>query len=148
MKNLIAVDHKSRNVDLALLFVRIVIALLMFTHGIPKIANFSKDPVQFMNVMGMGPAMSLALTVFAEVFCSVLVLLGLATRLAVIPLIITMLVAAFHVHASDAFSKQEMSLHFLFVYVVLFILGSGKYSFDSLLLKRRQKPFNNPAFFR
>lgn len=89
-----------------------------------------------MDVFGMGTFMSLSLAVFAEVVCSALVLLGLGTRLAVIPLSITMLIAAFHVHIGDPFAKQEMSLHYLLVYVVLFILGSGKYSIDRFLSKK------------
>ena len=63
-----------------------------------------------MDVLGMGTTLSLGLAVFAEVVCSVLVLLGLGTRLAVIPLSITMLIVAFHVHMADPFAKQEMSL--------------------------------------
>ena len=47
-----------------------------------------------------------------------------------------MLIAAFHVHIGDPFAKQEMSLHYLLIYFVLFILGSGKYSLDSLLVKK------------
>ncbi len=136
MKKLFTVNHKTQNVDFALLIIRIAIALMMFTHGIPKMAKFSENPVQFIDVLGMGTTISLGLAVFAEVVCSVLVLFGLGTRLAVIPLIVTMLIAAFHVHIGDPFAKQEMSLHYLLVYVVLFILGSGKYSLDRFLFKR------------
>lgn len=108
----------------------------MLTHGLPKMSGFAYSPVKFMDVFGMGTFMSLSLAVFAEVVCSALVLLGLGTRLAVIPLSITMLIAAFHVHIGDPFAKQEMSLHYLLVYVVLFILGSGKYSIDRFLSKK------------
>ncbi|HXS58901.1 MAG TPA: DoxX family protein, partial [Hanamia sp.] len=98
----------------------------------------AETPVKFMDVFGMGAGISLSLAVFAEVICSVLVLVGLGTRLAVIPLIVTMLIAALHVHAGDPFAKQEMALHFLLVYVLLFMLGSGKYSFDSLFFKKQK----------
>jgi putative oxidoreductase len=63
-------------------------------------------------------------------------LLGFATRLAVIPLIITMLVVVFYVHADDPFSKQEMGLHYLLTYIMLLIMGSGKYSIDNLLYRK------------
>lgn len=138
MKKLFSIHHNTKNVDFTLLITRIVIALLMLTHGIPKLGKFAETPVQFMDIFGMGTQLSLGLAVFAEVFCSVLVLLGLGTRLAVIPLSITMLIVVLHVHADDPFAKQEMGWHFLLVYVVLFILGSGKYSLDSLLFKNRQ----------
>jgi putative oxidoreductase len=86
--------------------------------------------------MGMGPVFSLALTVFAEVLCSILILLGLGTRVAVIPLIVTMLVAVFYIHSQDPFVKQEMGLHYLLVYAALLISGSGRYSADFLIEKR------------
>jgi putative oxidoreductase len=138
MKKIFSTNHTTKNVDIALLITRIAIALLMLTHGIPKMAGLAETPVKFMDVFGMGAGISLSLAVFAEVICSVLVLVGLGTRLAVIPLIVTMLIAALHVHAGDPFAKQEMALHFLLVYVLLFMLGSGKYSFDGLFFKKQK----------
>lgn len=122
------------NLDSLLLIARIVIAALMLVHGIPKLLMlFSGEPVNFPGIMGMNPALSLTLAVFAEVLCSVLILFGLGTRLAVIPLIITMLIAVFYVHIADPFSKQELGLHYLLVYVLLFMSGSGRYSLDNIL---------------
>ncbi len=145
MRKLFTVNHSSQNIDFALLITRIVIALLMLTHGIPKMGKFAESPVQFMDIFGMGAPFSLGLTVFAEVFCSALVLLGLGTRLAVVPLSITMLIAVLHVHAGDPFAKQELGLHFLLVYVVLFILGSGKYSIDGLLANKTKQDLENKS---
>jgi putative oxidoreductase len=138
MKKLFSINHQTKNVDIALLITRIAIALLMLTHGIPKMAGLAESPVKFMDIFGMGASLSLGLAVFAEVFCSVLLLFGLGTRLAVIPLIVTMLIVVLHVHAGDPFAKQEMGVHFLLVYVLLFVLGSGRYSFDSLLFKNKK----------
>lgn len=120
----------------ALLLFRIGIALLMLTHGVPKLAQFfSGEPVAFANVLGMGQTISLVLAIFAEVFCSVLILLGMGTRLAAIPLIITMLVAVLHIHSGDPFARKEMGIHYLLAYVFLFMTGSGKYSLDYILAK-------------
>ena len=115
MKKLFGVSHKSKNVDFALLITRIAIALLMLTHGIPKMSGLAESPVKFMDIFGMGASLSLGLAVFAEVFCSVLLLVGLGTRFAVFPLIVTMLIAVLHVHGGDPFAKQEMAIHFLLV---------------------------------
>ena len=126
--------RQTANTDLAVLIARLGIAGLMLTHGIPKMLQlFSGEPVQFPGLLGMSPSLSLALAVFAEVFCSVLIAIGFRTRLAVIPLAVTMLVALLFIHAADPFAKQEPALHYLLVYVVLFITGSGKYSVDHLL---------------
>lgn len=134
MEKLFTTDTKAPNNDLALFVARITIALLMLTHGIPKMQMlFSGDPIQFPPVFGMSAGLSLALTVFAEVFCSILILVGFGTRLASVPLIITMLVAVFSIHAADVFAKKELAVLYLAVYVILFIAGSGKYSIDYLL---------------
>jgi len=111
----------------------------MLTHGLPKIALLEAEPVVFMDFMGLGAKMSLLLAIFAEVVCSVLIILGLGTRVAAIPLIITMMVAVFIVHSSDPFSTQEMGLLYLFGYLLLLIMGSGKYSMDSFISKTNVK---------
>mgnify|MGYP001209086349 CR=1 FL=1 len=142
MKRLLSVNKSATGTDIALLVARIGIAALMLTHGIPKMLMlFSGAPVQFPPVMGLSAELSLGLAVFAEVFCSVLLIAGFATRLAVVPLIITMLVAAFIIHGDDPFGKQEPSLQYLLLYVVLLFAGSGKYSIDYLL--QRKKVQNN-----
>jgi putative oxidoreductase len=134
MKNISSVNNTSNATDIGLLIARVGIAALMLTHGIPKLAMLlSGAPIQFPPVMGMSAELSLGLAVFAEVVCSLFLLAGFATRLATIPLVITMLVAVLGIHAADPFAKQEPALHYLLVYVVLLFAGSGKYSFDYLL---------------
>lgn len=134
MKKLLNVGQYTTTIDLALLVVRISIAALMLVHGIPKMGMlFSGDAIMFPSIFGLSPALSLSLTVFAEVICSAFVLTGFGTRLAVIPLAITMLVAILIVHANDPFSNKELAIHYLATYVVLFITGSGRYSLDYLL---------------
>ena len=152
MKKILSINQNSNTIDIALLIARVGIAVLMLTHGLPKMSMlFSGTPVQFPAVMGMSAQLSLGLTVFAEVFCSVLLLTGFATRLAVIPLIITMLVALFFIHAAGPLAKQEPALYFLLVYVALLFAGSGKYSVDYFLQSKRATTNNtnikakNPA---
>lgn len=130
MKKLFKVEP-YHNLDLALLIIRVAIAGMMLVHGWPKLAMLLEGgPMQFANVLGMGVKASLALTVFAEVLCSFLILIGLGTRIAAIPLIATMAVAVFYIHANDPFIKQELGLHYLLVYALLLLTGSGKYSAD------------------
>lgn len=133
MKTIFSINRSSESVDIAIFLARVGIALLMLTHGISKTALFSETPVQFMDFMGLGAELTLALAIFAEIGCSILILLGLGTRIAVIPLIVTMLVAVLIVHANDPFIKQEMGVHYLLIYIMLLITGSGKYSLDRLI---------------
>lgn len=143
MKNLFTTDTKSLNNDLGLLVGRIAIAVLMLLHGLPKMQMlFSGNPIQFPAVLGMNAGLSLSLAVFAEVFCSILILVGFATRLASAPLMVTMLVAIFSVHAGEVFAKKELAVIYLAGYVVLFFAGSGKYSFDQLLQPKPQTDYH------
>lgn len=142
MKKLLNVPPASATADSAILILRIGIAVMMLVHGFPKMLMlFSGGAAQFPPILGMSPALALSLTVFAEVFCSLLILLGLGTRIATLPLIITMLVAILLVHAADPFSVKELAVHYLLGYVVLLVAGSGKYSVDYLLQGRQQTAF-------
>ena len=134
MRNLFRVDQGSNGIHAALLLARLGIAALMLTHGIPKMVMlFSAAPLQFPGMFGMSPELSLGLAVFAEVICSILLIVGMGTRLAVLPLITTMLIALIFVHAADPFAKQEPAIYYLLVYLTLLLSGAGKYSLDYLL---------------
>ena len=127
---------KSVNGSLAsfgLLVLRVAISAMMLTHGLHKLSHFSAMSQTF-DPVGMGGTLSLALVIFAEVFCSIAVLLGLFTRLATLPLMVAMCVAVFS-HSGQAFSAQELALLYLTGFTVVLITGPGRYSVDRLLWK-------------
>lgn len=137
MKKLFSTHYHSKQADVILLLVRIIFASSMIMHGLPKLEKLlGGEPIQFANVFGMGASTSLTLAMLSEFGCSLLVLIGLGTRLAVIPLIITMLVIVFHIHLDDPFSKKELPLLYLTAFTGLLVMGSGKYSIDYLLNKK------------
>src|SRR5690606_31575784 len=110
----------------------------LLTHGIPKLTKlFSGDEIQFINPYGLGVTTSFVLATFAEVVCSILVILGLATRLATIPIIITMATAISSAHASDPFGVKEKPLLFLVCFALLRVIGAGKYAVDNSLRRRQ-----------
>lgn len=119
------------------LLIRLAAGGMMLTHGIPKIGRlFGEGPVKFADPIGLGPEISLSLAIFAEVICAVLVMVGFQTRLATIPLMLTMLTAAFYVHWSDPFGKKELPLLFFLVFLAVLIMDPGKYAMDSLTSRR------------
>ena len=137
MKRLFNKSHAPVNLDAGIFLVRIVISILMLMHGVPKVMKFFTDePVAFVNFLGLGAGFSLTLTVLAEVVCSLLLIIGLFTRPALIMLIITMAVAGFYIHAEDPFAVKEKAIIFLLTYIFLFFTGSGKYSLDKILSKK------------
>ena len=142
MKKLLKVNEALVSTDLALLLLRVGIGSLMLVHGIPKMQMLISGDIKFPGMFGMSPGFSLALTVFAEVLCSVFIIFGAAIRFAVIPLITTMLVAVFIIHGSDPFAKKEMAVLYLLSYLVLLLAGSGKYSIDQIV-QRSSKPVDS-----
>jgi putative oxidoreductase len=110
-------------------------AALMLLHGWPKMMNFSENSADFADPIGIGTSGSLALTVFAEVFCTAFVVLGLFTRVASIPLTICMGVAACVVHSGDSLADREAAISYLLLYVAIFFLGGGRFSLDNYLRK-------------
>ena len=136
MKNLNTTGYNKTLLDWALLALRIFVGVGMLTHGFPKLMMLLSGKIEFINFFGIGEKTSLILAVFAEVLCSLFVLMGLFTRFTVFPLIITMLVAVFVVHNNDPFAKQEMALLYLFHYLLIFVAGPGSTSIDRMISRK------------
>lgn len=136
IKQLLTPQTNSAKINYTSLILRVAFGLMMIPHGYGKILSFSDYAPHFLSFMGLGSELSLALAIFAEFFCAILVVLGLGTRLAIIPLLVTMLVAFFIAHGADPFAKKEPSLIYLVTFTCIFILNAGKYSLDALIFKR------------
>jgi len=119
--------------DFGVLIVRLMAGGLILTHGIPKISRlFGEGPIKFADPFGLGPEITLTVAVFAEVVCAVLIMIGYKTRLATIPLMITVLTAALYAHWDDPFAKKELPLLFFAVFLAILMLGGKKFSLDNL----------------
>jgi putative oxidoreductase len=128
------IPMKRTGRDLVLLFLRLVAGGSMFAgHGLSKFRRLlDGGEITFADPIGLGPVLSFYLTVFAEGICTLLICAGLYTRLATIPLIITLLVIIFVIHLQDPFGKIELPLLYLASYVVLLVLGPGRYALDTM----------------
>lgn len=123
--------------SLGLLLLRVAISGCMLVHGWQKLSGFEAMADKFPDPLGMGSRLSLVAAIGAEVGCSVLLILGLATRLAAIPLSFTMLVALVAIHRADPWQKQELAAVYLAVYASLLLTGAGCFSLDSLIWGRK-----------
>lgn len=128
---------KPFNSDIAALVLRIVMGFFMsYAHGWPKLMKWDILIEKFSGPFGMPPSVALPLAIFGELVCSLFIISGLFTRLAAIPVIICMAVAAFYAHAGDPLADKEGSLTYMAGFVAIFILGSGKYSLDKTFFNR------------
>jgi len=145
MQTLFSTNQNLINRDFILLLLRLVVAVMMLTHGIPKLRKLSSGNIQFPPLFGLNAKSSLTLAVLAEVFCSLFLLVGLGTRLAAVPLIFTIVVAVFYIHLADPIGKKELGILYLSLYITLFFTGGGKYSLDHLLENNIQSVAHNSS---
>lgn len=138
LKKLLKAGNYPSNINFALLIFRVGVSVMMITHGWGKFLKVLSGDFSFGDPLGIGVEASLILAAFAEFICSCLLILGLTTRFAVIPLIVTMLVAWQVAHGDDPFSSQEKSVFYLLAYVVILITGPGKYSLDQMLFGKKE----------
>lgn len=137
IKKLMAPGSTGWATDLGLFVIRFGFGFMMlFGHGWVKWINFSLMSASFPDPLGVGNATSLLLAIFAEVACALLVMTGLFTRIALLPLIFTMLVAFFGIHGADPFATRELSMVYLLVFSTLLLTGPGKYSADYYLQRK------------
>ncbi len=135
------------NMDLGLLLIRVVIGALMAFIGYEKLIHFNElvvDDFWAKNVsfLGMKGAVPLALTVFAEFFCSVLLIVGLFTRVSSFFLLFCMAYIFLVIFPGSMVSKGEHGVEFntaftyFVIYLGLFFTGAGKYSLDAKFLRK------------
>ncbi|MEL6918259.1 MAG: DoxX family protein [Bacteroidota bacterium] len=120
----------SLKTDIGLALLRIVPSAMMLAHGIPKLQKLLNGDFEFPDPLGIGAAPSLFLTVIGEFVCPLLVIIGFKTKWAAVPIVITMLVAAFVVHSADPFGKKELAVLYAVAFIGVILLGPGKYSMD------------------
>ena len=135
MKKLFSARYSAEAINAGMLILRLGLGILMMTHGYDKLVNFSKYQSGFYDFLGLGSTVSLSLVVFAEFFCSLFLILGMFTRLATIPLIITMCVIIFIVNKGLIIEQAELPTLFLAGYLTLLICGPGKVSVDGMIGK-------------
>lgn len=123
----------SRAYSFLILIVRILFGILLLSHGYDKLIAHASMADFFFDPLGLGNILSFWLVVFAEVVCSFALIFGLLQRIVLIPIIISMAIAFFMIHGNDPFSVKELSFIYLIVFVILYITGPGKYSFDATI---------------
>lgn len=129
---------RDRVVSVILLLIRLFFGILFFMHGLDKMTNFNELSLTYPSVFGFGSYMTLMLAIFCEFACSMFLIVGLMTRIILIPMVLSMGVAFFDIH--DAMMPEgELSLIYLIIFIALFLTGPGRYSVDYLIDQRIQK---------
>ena len=134
---------RGKGVSLVLLLLRLFFGALFFMHGLDKLTHFNELADVYPSVLGLGSYMTLMITIFCEFACSMFFVAGCITRIILLPMIVAMAVAFFDIH-DGMFPEGELSLIYLVLFVILYITGPGRYSFDYLIDMKFQKEKNAP----
>jgi putative oxidoreductase len=142
------VARLSRREWIPQLLVRLFVGYFFFETGWAKVGNLEAMAERF---TGWGiplPAFSAALSAYTELIGGALVALGLATRLAAIPLAINMLVAITVVNVKkvsglDEFVELSEPLYAL-TFGWLFFAGPGRASLDHVIGTRLARAQERP----
>lgn len=139
MYNFLFPQHfRGKGVSFFILVLRVFFGIMFFTHGLDKMMNFSELSQTYPSVLGFGSYMTLMVTIFCEFCCSLFLIAGLLIRVMVLPMIVAMAVAFFDVH--DGFLPEgELALIYMVVFIILYIVGPGRYSLDYLIDARVNK---------
>ena len=116
----------STSYSLGLLILRVGFSAMLLVHGIQKIEILFSSNINFSDPIGLGPVITLLLVLFAEIICTVLIIIGVKTRWATIPPIILMLVAIIVVHKGDPIMARELAILYLIAFSTIGLLGSGR----------------------
>jgi putative oxidoreductase len=144
MKKLLSTRYSETGFSIAVFLLRIVSGGLMIPHGYDKLKNFSTYASGFTDPFHLGGSLSLSLSIFAEFFCAILLVFGLLTRLATLPLIVNMAVAIIVVHKGDLlfyienghiYGTAEQATLYMGIFMALLFTGAGKFSLDKMIGK-------------
>jgi putative oxidoreductase len=135
MKKLFSTKYSDTSFVIAILLLRLGFGLTIIPHGFSKLVNFSKYSGNFADPFHIGHTASLVLVIFAEFFRGALIVMGLLTRLACIPLVIAMAVALGYINHWNIFGGGQDAAVFLTGFLALLFVGPGKISVDKLIGK-------------
>lgn len=138
-KSLFYEPVSSSTKSLVILLARIIFGFLFLSHGITKLHTYVHVPEMFPDPIGLGSTVSLWMVLFAEILCTTGFILGALFRLCLTPMIFTMCIALFVIHADDPLDTKELSMMYLVIFALLYITGPGRYSIDGIFKRFYQK---------
>lgn len=120
----------SKGFSLLLLCLRLFFGLMLMTHGLDKLYNYTELCYTFPDPTGIGREISLLFVIFVELMCSVAIMFGALFRLSMIPILFVMATAFIHIHEASIV-RGELAFIYLMVFLMMYICGPGQYAIDA-----------------
>jgi putative oxidoreductase len=115
---------------------------LLLKHGLMKVLHFSSMASHSLDPIHLGVVPSLIFALISDFVCSLLIIVGLVTRLAAIIMFVNISVARAFVEHFAFFGRNgdrgELIALYLGAMVAIFQAGPGRYSIDHLPPKRQR----------
>lgn len=126
--------------NLARLFMRLFVGIMFMQFGIRHLITFSTLKYTFPSVLGLSNETSLIIMICIELICSLFIMIGFLTRLSVLPPVISMIIAEYHIlhdllpdtfpYSISSTQPGYLPLMFIGIFLFLLIAGPGKISLD------------------
>ena len=135
MSKFLSTKYSAGAFNFGMFILRVVLGILLASHGYDKLVAFKTLRYGFMNFFHLGSTLSLSLVIFAELFCSIFLILGLFTRFACIPIIIAMAVVVFVASNGQILGPGERGAIYLAASITILFCGPGRISVDAMIGK-------------
>jgi doxX protein len=129
---------ESTKTSLILLASRLVFGLTFASHGLEKLQHFTETAAHFPAPFGLSGDVAVGLSIFGELFCGLAFVFGFLTRLTLLPMIFTMIVA-FTTVSGGSVSAGELAFLYLVIFILSWFAGAGKYSIDGFIARKINK---------
>ncbi|AZF21147.1 DoxX family protein [Pseudomonas sp. R3-52-08] len=118
--------NETKKQDIGLLFLRVSGALfLLWVHGLPKLLNYSDQLKLIEDPFHLGAPLTLLLAIFAEVLCPLLIIAGVWTRLACLPILAVLVIALLVVHPEWTLFEGQFGWLLMIIFTSILIAGPG-----------------------
>ena len=149
MKRLITtltyITPASTVLHIALLVFRIAVSIeLVLAHGLKKLGIGVATAEVVPNPLHLPETINNAFAIAGNLVFPWLVMLGLFTRLAILPILAITLTGYFVVHWHDSLLEKDTPFMYSISFIFLWVVGPGKYSLDNLIYQRFQR--NSSSF--
>lgn len=122
---------------LTMLLFRVLVSLeLMTVHGLKKIGIGVNVAEIVPNPLHLRDAFNNGFAIGANIIAPVFIMLGLLTRITILPVLAVTLTGYFVLHWNDALLVKDVPFIYSIVFMLIWVLGPGKYSLDYLVNRK------------
>ena len=134
--------------SVTMLFFRIAVTLeIMMVHGLKKLGVGTQDAESIPNPFHLSQAINDGFIITANLFFPFLVLIGFYTRISTLPTLAVTLTGYLFVHGNDALIVRDVPYMYSVSFLLIFLLGPGKYSIDYFINKNTHQFCKHFSYF-